>query len=251
MLQDWHGEPESVDRQINLLDEYALDPKTTTIFHEPLLIERGHFLEALPEMTIDEVWPYLHMEEYWGPSNPYKKFYRVVREQGYDVCSLGDTLLPGATNPNPLDQLAKDFQKLLHSYRNRSADLIIISHEFDSLKRRISFEREEAFCKRIDNMKYDESVQHAVVVTHPAHIDRCASYLANTQNYQVQIAELDSELKKKMSRLETLIQIKFADENQVLSKDSPPLVPMVELAWGELMRIEFELKEEREIRSKN
>ncbi len=228
MLPDRHGVEESVGRQMEMILKYELEPETSVIVHEPLpnsyLIAAGSFSDE--RKSLAEFWNYIRLEEHWGPSRHYEELYAFLSAERYYLWPL-DHSLEERVN------LAKRFQDLVIKYRKgRKREREDLSREFDALKREISFERERRFCQEIDGLKY--AFETAVVITHPAHIGRCVSYLRDTQGYQVEIDEADPTLAKELSEEENNLQLGFAKEEKILSMEVPPLVPMVVLAWETL-----------------
>jgi len=241
MLQDWHGVSESVDRQVELIPRYVDGSERVRILHEPIcdeLVNDGSSgVINLNANTEESLWYYLDLEHNWGPADAYRRFYRFI----YDMAKAGKPAIELGPLDNDLrerNDLATEFKDLVLDYRKGidAKDRERQSRRFDRLKRNLSFMRESGFCERIDDTKYAEaSPDTVIVITHPAHIDRCASYLARTQEYRVEIAEVDPELVKELGAKEDEIQLNFAKDRDVLSMRSPPpIVPVVTLAWTEV-----------------
>ncbi len=233
IIQDWHGLYASVDRQIELLHQYAPNARETAVLHEPLTCSHTNdiFEFSIGEITFENFWKTIDLENHWGPSECYKKLYLFLHNSGYSIAPLDHYL-------EERMQLSAEFRDLIVEYlkeRDRSNVKSRLSPLFDSLKRDLSFERESVFCGRVDNIKYENpKIKKAVVITHPAHVKRCYDYLKNTQNYKVQVAKVKSDLAKQFSKDEDELQLIFAERNRILDMEKPPLVPTVVTAFTEV-----------------
>lgn len=227
MLQDWHGVEKSVERQIELLPKYAPNAKRTKILHEPITITHTPNVNGLlsGQYSLERFWEDLYLKNSWGPSDPYKKLYEFSCNNEYGLGPLDHHLWQRRN-------LAQEFKELVTKYLKKQEDSMILSGWFDRLKRQLSFGRELEFCKRVDYSKHE--FETVVVITNPAHVTRCADYLANTQGYDVLVADVDPQLAEELSKEEDELQLRFAKEKKILEMPTPPLVPIVVKAFNEL-----------------
>jgi hypothetical protein len=236
MLQDYHGVEGSVDRQIDILSSFPRESKITKVLHEPLCSNVGPVETGtvdLRDYDPQGFWDRIALERHWGPSEPYRKFYGFLYGEERQERPL--KLAPLDYDLHLRNELAQAFKDMLleHDRRNYT----YASQEFDRLKRILSFDREHYFCSLVDDTKYEAEVDTVVVITHPFHIDRCVSYFRDTQNYNVEIAKIDDKLAKQFSKEEDELQLRYAEEKKVLEMVTPPLVPIVSLAWDTVKSI--------------
>jgi hypothetical protein len=228
MLPDWHGVEESVKLQIEELKKLKnLEQETTMVLHEPIPSDLRGCAQKFSAGIIgfETFWRFLNLEKHWGPSDSYADLYTFLKENEIGFGSLDYSL-------SQRKDLASRFKSLVLDFREKRF-YVDLDKRFSDLKREISFGREELFCKEVDEKKYS-GVERAVVVTHPAHIDRCASYFRGTQCYEVFVYPVDPALAERLSREEEKLQLEYARRNNITYNPEPPLVPVVSLAWKEL-----------------
>jgi len=227
ILPDYHGVPEAVERDVGFLKEIAKEtpPDKTVIFHEAIPSDLDIYAAALTEGLVDskEFSENLRLLQHWGPDS-YQPLWEAINDEHYNIHGLDHTLFER-------HRLARDFRLLVRSKEAGDSEPIISSY-FDSLKLRLSFEREQGFCQRVDEARY-HLFDVAVVITHPDHISRTHAYFASTQGYKVKARELDKEIDAKLRKSENETQMNFATvEHDVASMAIPPVVPIVVLAYN-------------------
>jgi hypothetical protein len=227
MLRDWHGVGESVKLQIEELKKLKnLEQEATVVLHEPIPNTFHDYVWRFNGGTInfETFWSLLDLEKHWGPSDPYADLYKFLKESEIGLGSLDYSL-------SQRRDLANRFRSLVLDFREKGF-YVDLDKRFSGLKREISFGREERFCKEVDERKYD--IERAVVITHPAHIDRCANYFRDTQGYEVFVYPVDPALADRLYREEEKLQLEYAKQNNITYDLEPPFVPIVTLAWKEL-----------------
>lgn len=85
------------------------------------------------------------------------------------------------------------------------------------------------FAAKRDNSKYH--LQQAIVITHPAHIERLRAYFEAAQGYDVHVQKLDDKIAREFEQEEAELQLNYAKKFNVEEMAFPPLVPIVTLAW--------------------
>lgn len=246
MLPDWHGVPKSVDLQIDLLKKY--NPKETIILHEPIPSSYDKEARAFSSRNrgsrITQFWDALRLSESWGPCYPYLKLYKYVKDCGFALGALDGSICTRNELAIGFKRLVIDYKRLTESSRYSLTPPVFpnINKRFDVLKRKLCFGREVVFCENVDNARYG-GFETAVVITHPAHVKRCAAYFADTQGYTVDINPLinpdpKTELGKlaaELGKAEEELQLAYAEKGKIIEKEGcPPLVPTVVTAFYEI-----------------
>ncbi len=236
MFPDFHGVKESVDWQIDQLQMYQWKPEKTIVLHEPLPSSRylrGYSdIDKTSGMTLDFLWENIQLEDCWGPSEQYRGFYRFLMDGGYSLAPLD------IEHSERMD-LARGFMNVAtramgaktSASKGSSAD---ICKDFDLLKGRLCFEREEYFARHINGVRYG-NVETAVAVMHPSHINSVAGFLKDTQGLEVKIVEMNPTHARQLEAEENRIQGEAAKkvlEEKDMEK-APPFVPAVIAAFAE------------------
>ena len=107
------------------------------------------------------------------------------------------------------------------------------------MRRKVSLGRDYKFVETVDNAKYD-GIERAVVIAHDAHLRILLDIFGRTMGYRVNTQYIDHDektLETKYTELQTKyteLQMNYAINNKVYELRTPPLVPMIELAWTKL-----------------
>lgn len=234
MIPDWHGLEESVDIQLDAIPRYTKDADGVRILHEPLCrrpmaVQSPRTFDIWQYKSAEEFWKDQRLEENWGESRSYLKLYDTLydsMEHGLPTYQLG----PLDCSLHDRQHIARALQNLAISYRAGLESRPELLREFERLKKIGFSEREQFFAKAVDEARED-GIGTAVVITHPAHIARRAGYLGD---YDVEIVEVDKDDAEEYSAREDKIQLRFAQDIDILGVEIPPIVPIFSLVYRDL-----------------
>lgn len=244
IMPDFHGVQESVEWQIKQFPMYARKPDKTVVLHEPLAdsgyawgLDKSKPKESVP---FNYFWKCVGLEDCWGPSKSYRRFYQLLGNGDYSLRPLDidnskrNDLGRGFKHVAVTAAFIKNSTNLDTVEQAKIKDMTrTLCRDFDILKGELCFGREQHFAEQINSARYDK-FETAVAVMHPSHIDRVGNFLKDTQGLDVTVAQIDPELAKKLGEEENRIQgeaVAKAIGGSVTMY--PPFVPAVIAAFNE------------------